>query len=209
MSIDENQNLIVAKPKSRRDIESLAMQVRQALHIAESLLYIDVLSILEFQLQSLFHDDIAFCVPEVWFAEEEAFYDSQKNMIFIRSDVYENAVNGNGRARFTIMHEIAHYILIKHWGAPYLLSLAVVNGLSNPSLKARDPEWQANTFAGAFLCSKNYIKQLTPKEIEIQCGVSRRAAEIAYCSSRGIPYLKCQYEFLSWLHSYSVKQEVV
>lgn len=209
MSIDEDYNLIVVKPKSRKDIEKAAMTVRAFLKIAEKILYIDVLSILEFMLQSLFEDDVIFSVPDEWYREEEAYYDTKKNIIFIRSDVYDKASKGDGRARFTIMHEIAHYILFKKWGIPYKMSLITIVDITDATLKSMDPEWQANTFAGAFMCSKEYVRDLEINEIETKCGVSKKAAEVAYYCSREIPYSDTIMEmkdFSNWSYLFAMKK---
>lgn len=37
--------------------------------------------------------------------------DPVEKTILIREDVYENALRGNGRDRFTIAHELAHYLM--------------------------------------------------------------------------------------------------
>lgn len=208
MTLDEDYNLIVVKPKSRKDIEKAAMKVREFLNIAENVLYVDVLSILEFHLQSLFGDDVTFSVPDEWYREEEAYYDSQKNVIFIRADVYDKAAKGDGRARFTVMHEIAHYILFKGWGLPYKFPLKNIAVLSDATLKSMDPEWQANTFAGAFMCSKEYVKELEIEEIEVLCGLSRKASEVNYCCSRGIPYYESEMdmeEFSNWSYIFAMQ----
>lgn len=199
MTIDENYNLIVVRPKSRKDIEEAAQTVRKYLKIAEDALYIDVLSILEFSLQALFNDDIIFSVPDEWFREEEAYYDTQKNVIFIRSDVYDKAASGDGRSRFTIMHEIAHYILFKLFGLPYTIPLEDIKNISDATLKSMDPEWQANTFTGAFLCKNDIIETLEVEEIEEKCCVSQTAAFVAFCRSRSISYRDSDMEeFSNW-----------
>lgn len=208
MTLDENYNLIVVKPKSRKDVEHAASVVRQFLKIAEDALYIDVISILEFHLQDFFHDDVTFSVPDEWYREEEAFYDCEKNVIFIRSDVYDKAVSGDGRSRFTIMHEITHYILFKLWGLPYTIPLESIASITDATLKSMDPEWQANTFAGAFLCKKDLVDFLEIEEIEEKCGVSHKAAHVAYCCSRGIPYSEAvmgMEEFSNWSYIFAMQ----
>ena len=209
MTLDENYNLIVVKPKSRKDVERKACEIRELLQIAGDALYIDVLTILEFRLPSLFDDGVTFSVPDEWYREEEAYYDRQKNVIFIRSDVYDKAVTGDGRARFTIMHEIAHYILFKIWGVPYTIALGSIAAISDATLKSMDPEWQADTFAGAFLCKKDLVYLLEAEEIEIRCGVSKTASEVAYNISRGIPYKESDFgDFPNWSYIFAMNREV-
>lgn len=187
MTLDENHNLIVVNPKSRRDVADMALKFREVLGIAEDALYVDVMDILEFILPSEL-EDFDFCVPDGWYREEEAYYDTQKGMVFIRADVYDKAADGDGRARFTIMHEVSHYVLFKIWGTPHTMPLEDTENISDATLKSMDPEWQANTFTGAFLCKPDLIRNMSIYEIETQCRVSNKAAEVAYYISRGIPY---------------------
>ena len=205
MTIDENHNLIVVKPKRRKDVVQLVGEVRNSLKIGEDVLYVDVLAVLEFMLPSLFDDGITFSVPDEWRREEEAYYDAQKNVIYIRADVYDKAVAGDGRARFTVSHEMAHYILFKHWGFPYPMPLNAIVGISDATLKSMDPEWQANTFAGAFLCKQNIVQYMEVDDIAESCRVSKRAAQIAYWHSRGIPYRESDFgDFVRWSYRFAM-----
>ena len=200
MTLDENHNLIVVRPKSRRDVADMALKFREALGIAEGALYVDVMGILEFILPSELKD-FDFCVLDEWYREEEAYYDARKNIIYIRADVYDKAAAGDGRARFTIMHEVSHYVLFKIWGVPYAMPLEDIANISDATLKSMDPEWQANTFTGAFLCKPDIIQNMSISEIETRCGVSNKAAEVAYSISRGISYSESRLdmeEFSRW-----------
>ena len=188
MKLTKNSKLLISKPKRRDDIENLATRMREQLDIGEDVYYVDVLSILEFRLKDLFDDDITYSIPDEWTRAEEAYYDSDKNVIFIRAEVYDRAVLGDGRARFTIMHEIAHYILFKIWGNPELMDISEIVRYSNATLHSMDTEWQANTFAGAFLCRNELVRFSEIEEIAGQCGVSLCAAETAFCVSRKIKY---------------------
>ncbi len=191
MKITDNLRLIVVEPKSRKDIEELANFMRQRLGIDEKEYFVDVLKILEFDLAKLFDDDeITYSVPDEWThsSEEYAYYDVKKRIIFIRSDVYDNAVRGDGMARFTIMHEIAHYILFGFYGKPYSIPLSDIEHISDATLHAKDPEWQADTFSGAFLCKKELVRFMEAEEIQEKCGVSLSAAKVAYKVSRNISY---------------------
>ena len=85
--------------------------------------------------------------------ETHAYYDILNNPIFIRSDVYEGAYNGNGRDRFTITHEISHYLLIRDFGCPLYLPrcFGEVQPLQNP-------EYQANALAGYLLYTEEMLQ---------------------------------------------------
>ena len=40
-----------------------------------------------------------------------AYFDNVANSIVVREDVYDRALNGSGRDRFTLAHELGHYVL--------------------------------------------------------------------------------------------------
>ena len=95
--------------------------------------------------------------------------------IRIRESVYEKACNGIGRDRMTIVHEIAHYILICDIGLR-------LYSRSNGNVKCfNDPEWQAKCLAGEILVPYYKIIQYrripTAQRIKNLCGVSGDAAE--------------------------------
>lgn len=82
-----------------------------------------------------------------------------KNLIRIREDVYMNAVEGNGRDRLTIAHEIGHLLLHDDD------SIALCRLEPNEKLKPyEDPEWQADAFGGELLASSYLIRGLTSAE---------------------------------------------
>ncbi len=89
----------------------------------------------------------------------------------IRSDVYEGAIKGDCRDRFTLCHEIGHYFLHQ----PNSISFARGN-----IPVYRDPEWQANTFAGELMAPYDLVKDMKIEEIMEKCGMSRKAATIQY-----------------------------
>lgn len=97
----------------------------------------------------------------------------EKHLIELREDVYDRAVAGIARDRFTVAHEIAHYLL----HTPKTVAFARTN--ANEKVPAYlDPEWQANAFAGELLAPPDLIKGLTCTEVVTLCGVSRKVAEI-------------------------------
>lgn len=83
---------------------------------------------------------------------EEGRCDSN-NRVYISPDIYDKMLNGDGRSRFTVIHEIFH--VLQH--RPYIRR--VLNGSRTQSLYRRksevkrycDPEWQADQFAGRVL----------------------------------------------------------
>ncbi len=94
-------------------------------------------------------------------------------IIRLREDVYDGAVHGNGRDRFTAAHELGHFFMHD----PASISLARIH--NNSKLPAyRNPEWQANEFAGALLMPAYGIVGLSVEDIAVNCGVSRAAARV-------------------------------
>lgn len=78
--------------------------------------------------------------------------DPKTGDMYIREDVYNGACQGKGRDRFTIGHEFAHLLLHDN----LVLGLARVDKNIKVEIY-RDPEWQANVFAGEFLIPTDCI----------------------------------------------------
>ena len=107
--------------------------------------------------------------------EIHAYYDILENTILIRSDVYEGAYHGNGRDRFTITHEISHYLLIRDFGCPLYLPRCF--GAVQPS---QNPEYQANALAGYLLYTEEMLQTAkSPRQLMELAGTSRSSAEYA------------------------------
>lgn len=165
---------IVAYPLSRQDIRYLTQLIRTTVGLDKNP-YFPVVEFLEFGMPQF---DPNFCLRVV---EKEAMGDyhgityPQNSCITIREDVYENAIRGSGRDRFTIAHEIGHYFLHK----PGTVALArIENGES--VVTYRDPEWQANAFAGELLIPAHLVKGLTIDEIVKVCNVTVSAARVQW-----------------------------
>ena len=94
-----------------------------------------------------------------------------KNVMLIRSDVYDKAVLGSARDRFTLCHELGHYLL--HQPESIIYARGTVPAY-------RNPEWQANTFAAELMAPANMVKNMSIEEIMEECGMSRQAAAIQY-----------------------------
>ena len=75
------------------------------------------------------------------------------NSLIIDSNVYEEAQEHDGRARFTLAHEVGHCVLhaseLRTLNHPSQSFVQLHRRKSIPAY--RDPEWQANRFAGALL----------------------------------------------------------
>lgn len=89
----------------------------------------------------------------------------------IRQSVYDGACGGDPRSRFTLAHELGHFILHRE-----MKSFARMADKSHKRFE--DSEWQADTFAGELLIDNRLINsEMTVDEIMNKFGVSRSAAE--------------------------------
>ena len=93
------------------------------------------------------------------------------NEMKIRRDVYEGAIIGDGRSRFTLCHELFHYL--------FHTSENISFARSDEKLPSYlDPEWQANTFAAELMIPIDLVKGMTVSEVVDKCKVSRQCAQI-------------------------------
>jgi hypothetical protein len=160
-----------APPRSGDNIEGLADTVRRGFGLLD-VHYFPVVPFVEMGLQHLV-DGLEFDVVEV--AEMGARMGAVNPLtgaFMIREDVYEAAVNGQPRHRFTVAHEAGHA----------LMHVRTLNRLPTSMGKVpafRDPEWQANRFAAALLMPRHLIKKCSSiREIMEQFGVSKECAEM-------------------------------
>ncbi len=164
-----------ANPKSIAKIRSIALEIRKILGI-KPLENINILHLLEMVICPVFNLNLEI-VEKHTMPDKYAEYNPIEKIIRIREDVYDNAVNGIGRDRFTISHEIGHI---------FLHSDNIVMARSNEKYPIYyDPEWQANTFAREFLCPINGI--LIDDNIETvanRYGVSKEVAKIQLCQKK-------------------------
>ena len=133
----------------------------------------DVISFLEKILPILMPDfQYEFVDPGEIYGKYAETTPSRK-LIQIRCDVYERAVAGSARDRFTIAHEIGHLLLHNEEDISFS---RMEHKTAIP--KYLDPEWQANTFAAEFLMNANLIKGMTAEQVSCLCGTSFQTAEI-------------------------------
>ena len=116
--------------------------------------------------------DISFeIIEKKEMLDKYAEYNPIDKTIKLREDVYERAINGIGRDRFTVSHEIGHI---------FLHSDNIAMARSDEKIPVYcDPEWQANTFAREFLCPLNGISDNDDIDtISEKYGVSKEVASI-------------------------------
>jgi hypothetical protein len=95
----------------------------------------------------------------------EGLTDPINKLVRIPPHVHEKMVAGNGRARFTVSHEIGHVILHAQQVREIMVNCGQ-DGLKRRSdiNACRDPEWQANAFAAALLMPENVVKKILEEE---------------------------------------------
>ena len=162
---------ICATALSRAKIRELTMIVREACGLKDEL-YFPIVEFIEWVLGDPENKDFDFeIVPKSEMEDTYGTTNTARNVMRIRQDVYEGAVAGNPRDRFTLCHELGHYLLHQ----PRYISYA--RG-SVPTYC--QPEWQANTFAAELMAPYHLVKNMTVEEIVRNCGMSRTAANIQY-----------------------------
>ena len=164
----------IAEPLSRKRIRAFTKYIRDLCGL-QKILYFPVVEFLENMLPELVEDFNFEILEFSEMGDKEGETIPSCNSINIREDVYEKAVNGDGRARFTILHEIGHLLLHDND------RVALCRTSDRSSVRTfENPEWQADVFAGELLMCKDLIKDMSVAEIEIYCGASHAAAECQY-----------------------------
>lgn len=158
---------------TNNEIIQLAHEFRKILRF-EPTEPIDILWVLESAMRVIFKQyNFDFEVKPVEEMSEHAYTDPNTGKIYIREDIYERAYCGEGRDRFTIAHEIGHYIL--HANPAVARYPRIYPG--DDVKPYEDSEWQADAFAGEFLCPCQTIQGMTPEQIAEKYGVSVPAAK--------------------------------
>lgn len=206
----ENENCLkvrITKPQSRKNLRQLATQIRAKLGIDSKQLYVDILFCLEILISKI---DSSFQYkifdPGDFEKPNEAFFSPENNCIFIRSDVYNKARDEDGRARFTIAHEIAHYFLFKILGIPYYEDWENIMYYSDAKLHSVDPEWQADVVGNYLLCEPDCIKDFSEEDIVFYCGVTNSAAYTALQNAKGHKYVDYSAIFMNKSFSDVIKE---
>jgi Zn-dependent peptidase ImmA (M78 family) len=163
----------IANPLSRLQIRVLALSIRKTFKLENEICF-PVLEMLEVMPDIFSQNNFTYeIVPDSELPKSiQGDTDVANHYIRIKESVYEGACIGNGRDRYSIVHEISHYILLA------VLGFSFQRNISKRELKAfEDPEWQAECLAGELLMPYNLIKGLTVNEITEKCIVSLKAAQ--------------------------------
>ena len=159
---------VSAVPRSRQEIRRITRLIRQKLNM-DNIFYFPIVEVIEFLAAD---DEEEFDYEIVSPNEMVDTYgttNTYNNIMRIRENVYEGAVKGNPRDRFTLCHEFGHWFLHQ----PKSISFA-----RGKIPKYCEPEWQANTFAAELMIPHHLIKDMNIYDIIDKCGVSYVCAEI-------------------------------
>lgn len=162
---------IAAAGTSRKQIRKITQYLRE-LCGCDNEPYFPIVQFIEFVLGNPDNPDFNYEIVEP--GEMEDMYGSTNtgtNVMKIRSDVYDRAVAGVPRDRFTLCHELGHYLMHR----PEFMSYA-----RGEVPRYKNPEWQANTFAGELMAPYELVRDMSVEEIMEKCGMSRQAATIQY-----------------------------
>lgn len=159
---------MIVKPLSRTKIREKADAVRK---LAGNPVKFNIVKFIENGLAVLDPDSTINILPdgEMKDAYAKAFPDL--HLIQIRESVYLKAINGDCRHRFTLCHELGHYLM---HGAQNI----VFPRSERKPFPYEDPEWQANTFAGELLVPPEIAAKYNENEISMLCGASHTVASI-------------------------------
>ncbi len=161
---------ICATALSRIKIRDLTRELREIIGVQNEL-YFPIVYFIEWVLGNPDNDFNFKIVPIAEMEDTYGTTNTESNIMKIREDVYDGAVAGNPRDRFTLCHELGHFLLHQ----PQFISFA--RGAIPTYCQ---PEWQANTFAAELMAPYDLVKNMSPEEISLKCGMSKMAANIQY-----------------------------
>lgn len=186
-------------PASRRDIEEKAYAWREALEIPPFCARPDMTEILEWNLPKLIPQFALFIGSIEEMKNAEAYTLHNPPAIRIRRDVYESAINFDGRARMTLAHELGHLVL--HKNAKPLHRAPSEYQVSGKIPAFANTEYQANVFASAFLVPEWIASEYrNPIELAQHCGVSLEAARISLEKTHKQGYKKLHKVVLDYIN---------
>jgi len=158
------------EPLSRQDIRKFAMKIRKIVGLADTF-YFPIVGFIEYtmvELDNKFNFEVCK-VSEM--SNNHGLMVPDQNLIRIREDVYERAIENSGRDRTTIAHELGHYMI----HLPQ--SISFPRKFEKEIMPAYvSSEWQAKAFAGELLMPAHLCWDLSPEEIVEKCAVSYEAA---------------------------------
>lgn len=161
-------------PRSRLEIRGIAARLRRVVGAHGRF---DIVQFMDVDLYRLDPEYELQLQSEEAMGAHEGLTFPDRRLVVIREDVYEAASEGQGRARFTMAHELGHFVLHQQ------LCLAFGGQSYGPVPSYRDAEWQSNVFAAELLMPCDEVEGSalkSPTELVKAYGVSQRAAEVQW-----------------------------
>lgn len=174
------------RPRSKIQISRYAGYVRDKFNIQDT--YVDIIKIVEdlfprfvpkYSFRIVNDDDTDIDMKGVL-----AYTEAQNGEItmYVREEIYDDALRDNGKARFTLAHEAGHVLM--HCEEDVILQrFELFDELHTPIKDEKNPEWQADQFAAELLAPSRLIKGLSVYEImdafkvSYQCATNRKRAK--------------------------------
>ena len=162
---------------TRKKLRATAAHLRKSFGIATERFPIE--QVVDVGLSAAFDGQYTFAVlGQNEMGNDHGLTDPDRKIMLIREDVYDGACLGSGRDRFTLAHELGHFVL--HGNTYLARSLPSAVG-SRHHEKYEDSEWQADTFAAELLMPVAMVQACSsPAELMERAGVSRAAAETRF-----------------------------
>ncbi|WP_162235309.1 ImmA/IrrE family metallo-endopeptidase [Sphingomonas sp. Leaf10] len=171
-------NPVVVAPLSKAKIEEYAVQVRRTLGYDDHQA-VEMLKLIELQLPDALEGFWYDIVPNSELGDAEATTSMNERCIRISERCYRALSDGHLRYQFTLAHELGHLLL--HTGRRVELARGAVKPY-------RDPEWQADCFAAAFLAPADSVRRcLSADEISARFKITKAAATVR-ASKLGLPF---------------------
>ena len=166
------QTAYKALPTSKKRIEEYVQQLRSHCQL-DNVFPFPIMHLLEHLLPQMFPDMTLMLetVEDMPLVEGETMPGT--NTIHIREDVYYAACAGDGRARFTVAHEIGHFLM--HTPDSIVLCRLEPGTVLKPF---ENPEWQADYFAGYLLALTEDAMGLSKKQLIQKFQLSEKAAKV-------------------------------
>jgi hypothetical protein len=160
----------IVAPLKKAQIEAFSLQWRRGLGYRDDRA-VSMPHIIEIALPQVFPDFHYDIVPDVDLRGAEATTSLSKRHMKISQSTYDAARRGAGRPAFTLAHELGHLLL--HCQRPVELA----RGQARQAY--RDPEWQADQFASAFLIPEAEARKLCdPGILASRFGTTPAAARV-------------------------------
>lgn len=165
-----NQQNVVVASRSTKQIEELALAVRQALGYNDDE-KVDMLELLEHRLVGYIEEFEFDVESDSALGGADALTSLTELRITVSQSCYDQAYHRTSkRPQFTLAHELGH--LVMHQGRTVSLARGKVKAYQSP-------EWQADTFAASFLAPADAVRRCNSvEEVSSRFSISREAARL-------------------------------